>query len=79
MFHSLILKTFERTFHDLEIIKMSAKALRQNLTRDEIIVDHFLRFVKDFEILIEIFEFYTQDLNNCLKISESRKHCERYS
>ena len=54
------------------------KVFRQNLTRGEIIVDHFLCFVKDFEMLIEIFELYTQDLNDCLEIFESRKHRERY-
>ena len=38
-----------------------------------------MRFIKDFKILIEAFEFHTRDLNDCLKISESRKHRERYS
>ena len=76
---SLTSRTLERTFYDLETIKASAKALRQDLIRDEVIVDHLLRFVKDFEMLIEAFELHTRDLNDCLKISESRKHRERYS
>ena len=76
---SLILRTLEQIFHDSEIIKASAKVLHQDLTCDEIIVDHFLRFVKDFEMLIETFKLHTRNLNNCLKISESRKHRKRYS
>ena len=77
--HSLISRMFKWTFHDFEIIKTNAKVLRQNLTRDEIIVDYFLRFVKNFEMLIETFELHTRNLNDCLKIFESRKHRKRYS
>ena len=37
-----------------------------------------MRFVKNFKMLIEAFEFYTRNLNDCLKIFESQKHRERY-
>ena len=78
-FRSLTSRTLKRTSYNFKVIKASAKALRQELTRDEIIIDHLLRFVKNLEILIKTFKFYTRDLNDCLKISESRKHRKRYS
>ena len=75
---SLTSTTLKRISYDFKTIKTSAKALRQKLTCDKIIVDHLLRFIKDFEILIETFKLHTRDLNECLRISELQKYRERY-